>query len=359
MKTSDLKRLLTVASPKIKSSDMLSTGSTLLNLACTGKPRSGLIKGHYYYFVGDSGSGKTWLCLTSFAEACINPKFDDYRLIFDNAEDGALMDWEKFFGSKVAERVESPSVDKEGKPVHSTTVEEFFYHLDDAKEVGRPCIYVLDSMDALSSADELDKVQEQKKQTRSGKAVSGDYGLSKPKRNSSGLRQAMHFLHTSGSILIIISQTRDRIGFGAMFEPRTRGGGKALTFYATLEMWTTQAGHIKKRVKEKDREQGIYSKIHIKKNRITGKDRTVTIPIYHSYGIDDVGSCVDYLIEEGHWKKSNGIVTAQEFDFKGRLEELIQLIQNNDQERELQNLTASIWNDIEQKTAINRKKRYE
>ena len=67
----------------INSECAVSTGSTLLNLACSDHPRIGFLMGGYYYLVGDSASGKTFLSLTCFAEACINPAFDNYRLIFD------------------------------------------------------------------------------------------------------------------------------------------------------------------------------------------------------------------------------------------------------------------------------------
>src|SRR2546423_5801296 len=77
----------------------LSSGSTLLNLACTDHPDLGFFKGAYYYLVGDSVSGKTWLSLSCFAEACCNDAFHDYRLIFDDVEGGALMDIRRYFGN--------------------------------------------------------------------------------------------------------------------------------------------------------------------------------------------------------------------------------------------------------------------
>ena len=160
MKTKDIKKALR-KKKKIRvlsSKDFLGTGSTLLNLACTGKPFCGFAKGKYYFIVGDSISGKTFLSLTCLAEADLNPNFDKYRFIFDNAEDGALMDIKKFFGLGVSNRIECPGVDKEGyNRKYSTTIEEFYYHVDDAIKRGRPFIYILDSMDSLSSEAEQDK----------------------------------------------------------------------------------------------------------------------------------------------------------------------------------------------------------
>jgi len=82
MKTNDVKKALRRKKKREKLS-FLSTGSTLLNLACTGKPYYGFAKGHYYFIVGDSVSGKTFLSLTCLAEASINPNFDNYRFIYD------------------------------------------------------------------------------------------------------------------------------------------------------------------------------------------------------------------------------------------------------------------------------------
>ena len=98
MKTKDIKKALLTKRKKevLTAKDFLSTGSTLLNLACTGFPNRGFVKGRYYFIVGDSTSGKTWLSLTCLAEASINPNFKDYRFIYDNAEDGALMDITRF-----------------------------------------------------------------------------------------------------------------------------------------------------------------------------------------------------------------------------------------------------------------------
>lgn len=362
MKVSDMKKLLT-SKPKPKRIG-LSTGSTLLNMANTGKPRVGFYAGHYYYLVGDSSSGKTFLALTCFAEACKNPNFDDYRLIFDNAEDGALMDFSRFFGSKMAERVEPPRKDKEDNPIYSETIEDLYYNLDDAKKIGKPIIYVLDSMDALSSDEEQKKFQEKKKAYRKkvdeGKVekISGTYGDGKAKINSSGTRQIMSFLRKSKSIVIFISQTRDNFEKFS-YEKNTRGGGRALTFYATLEMWSSQAGHIKKSYKDVEREQGIYSLVKVKKNRVNGRNRTVKIPIYHDFGIDDLGGCVDYLLLEKHWTKVKGKIKAKELDFVGNREQIIKHVEENELERDLQDLVAEVWNEIEAAISVERKSRYD
>lgn len=347
----------------ITKSDLLSTGSTLLNLACTGTVNGGFIKGHFYYLVGDSSSGKTFLSLTCFAEACMNKHFADYDLIFDDAESGALMDFTKFFGTKTAERVRAPRYSASGEAINSVTIQDLYYHLELAKKRRKPVIYVLDSMDALSSEEELKKAGERNtahaKKVETGKEVkiAGSYGDGKAKANSERLRQIVPFIHESKSIVIFISQTRDNLAQFAL-DKKTRSGGRSLTFYATLEMWSSQAGHITKTINKKKRELGIWSQIRVKKNRIQGKDRTVKIPIYHSFGIDDIGSCVDYLVDEERWNNSSGPINCEEFGFKGTREQVVQFVEDNELQDVLKELVIDTWNEIESKCVIQRNKRY-
>ena len=83
------------------------------------------------------------------------------------------------------------------------------------------------------------------------------------------------------------------------------------------------------------------------------------IPIYHSFGIDDVGSCVDFLLEEKHWENRAGNIHAKELDFAGKRDKLIRHIQKKGLETDVANIVADVWNDIEDACKINRKKRYE
>jgi len=362
MKTEDIKKALRKKSEKKKltAKDFISTGSTLLNLACTGYPECGFAKGHYYFIVGDSISGKTWLSLTCLAEAAINPNFKNHRFIYDNAEDGALMDIERFFGKRVAEKIEPPiRHPKLGRSPFSDTIEDFYFSMDDAIKDGRPFIYILDSMDSLSSESESDKFDKTKKAYREGKDSPGSYGDGKAKVNSAMLRRVIgRPLEESGSILIIINQTRDNINALPFQSKKTRSGGHALKFYACLEIWSSVAGKIEKTVKGKKRQLGVESKIKVKKNRITGRERTVTIPIYHSFGIDDVGSCVDFLLDEKYWKKGDEI-KAKGLGIKGSKKKIIKLIEQNGLEKDLRELVSEVWNEIEDLCTIKRKKRYE
>jgi RecA/RadA recombinase len=346
------------APEKFSRSKYLSSGSTMLNLALTDNPFGAFRKGCYYYLVGDSSSGKTFLSLGCLAEAAMSPVFKDHRFIFDDVENGALMDMEKFFGKKMAERLEAPRVVAK-ENVFSSTIEDFYFHIDDAIQDGRPFIYVLDSMDCLTSEKESEEFSANKTLVRKGKAQEGSYGDGKAKKNSTGMRTLVNRLKKTDSILIVISQTRDNIGFGAQFNPKVRSGGHALKFYATCEIWSSIKGAINKTYRGSSRNVGKNIQIQTKKNRQTGREGKVETPIYPSYGIDDMEGCINFLVAEDHWEQSGQKIKAPELKFEGTLKKLLEMIDKEGLENQVRKITGKIWCDIRDACAHQRKKRYE
>jgi len=332
----------------LSSQDFLSTGSTLLNLACSGRPDGGFAKGVFSFLVGDSSSGKTFLSLTCLAEAALNPNFKDHQFLFYNAENGALMDVEKFFGSAVAKRLQ------ERKP---ESLEDFYYQIDDDLDNG-PAIAILDSMDALIPEEDREQFDKEKRASGTGKEVSGSYGTSKARKNSANLRVINNRIRETESVLIIISQTRDNIGFDARFNPKTRSGGKALRFYSRLELWSSIKGHIKRPVNGTERNVGIISQVKIVKNHICGWEGKVEIPIYRTLGIDDLGSCVSFLVSEGRWLETRKQIDAKDFGVTLKQEELVAHLEENALEEDVRGIVTEVWKDIEDKCEVKRKTRY-
>lgn len=335
--------------PKLKDDTFLSTGSSMLNLALTDRVDGGFSPGKYYFLVGDSKSGKTFLSMTCLAEAVRNPAFRKHRLLYDNIEDGMLIDLEHFFGPAVAKRMEpAGGHDEDGDPVFSDTIQDFYFHLDDASERGDPFIYILDSMDGLSSEEEGKKFQEQKKAAKKGKESAGSYGDGKAKVNSAGIRRALQGIRRTGSILIVICQTRENPAAGMFGSKKTRAGGKALQFYATCEIWSNLAGAISKQVKGKSRKLGDKVDLKVKKNRITGKLRNVQVMIYPTYGIDDIGSVVEYLCSEGRLK----------LDGKKKAALIHECGVDEERWQEIREMAQECWSEIEEACAISRPPRY-
>ena len=333
--------------------DFLSTGSTLVNCGITGNARRGFCKGKYYLVVGDSTSGKTFLCATCLAEACRNKNFDDHNLVYWDIENGTGMMSPKFFGQKLMNRIEC---DQNNMP---TTVEEMYSQIRKQLKRG-PFIGIVDSMDALDSEKDLKKIEEWEKAREKGKESKGSYGTGKAAENSKQLGAIVSKLRDTGSILIIISQTRENIGLDAMFNPKVRSGGKALRFYATVELWSSVKKRLTKTRNEKQIQIGIQSSVRLKKNRSTGREVNVEFPIYWSTGIDDIGSCVDYLVEWKHWKKKGKLIIAHELDIEGDRETIIKSIQSNRRTiSRVRKIVQSVWKKIEDSLKVDRVIPYE
>ena len=330
------------------------TGSTLLNLALSDKWDGGWPAGKIANLIGDSSSGKTFLALTAFAEMARDKQFENHLLIFDDVEAASEFDMKSLFGARTAKRIQAPPHAKE--LAGSDTIQDFEVNIHLALDNGSPFLYILDSFDALTSEEEQDKTDKRVQAAIKGKAMeTGSYGMEKAKKSGEILRKVKSRLSNNGSTLVIISQTRDNIN-PMSFTKKTRSGGKALKFYSTHELWTAVGGTIKR----KDVPVGVLCKIKVTKNKLTGKVREVTVPIYYDYGLDDIESCVDWLVNNKHWTIQGRTIDASNVfpGVRATKEKLIALVESEGREKELSRFVGECWNQFEDSLKTNRKRRY-
>lgn len=335
----------------INKNELLSMGSTLLNLAMSDHIEGGALAGHMVNIIGSSHGGKTMLALTCFAEAAASPLYKSHALIYDDSEHANSFNVTKLFGVKTANRLKPP------RGGISDTVETFHSNLLYAIEEGTPFIYVQDSFDSLDSLDDQKSTQEMVTSIRNNASIKGSYGMAKAKRSSSILRSCTASIASSKSFLFMISQTRDNVD---LFSPQkdARSGGRALKFYAHHEMWMKPVKTLKKR----DEVIGHTVQVKITKNKITGKERTVSFDIYYDYGIDDIGSCIDYLLSQGRWSGGGSKIIDHKNDFpfpNCTKQKLITAIeQNEDHIKTLKEITGAEWKDYEDSLKLGRRPKY-
>lgn len=335
---------------------MLTTGSTLLNLACSDDPNGGLSTGKVHLFVGDAAAGKTFLAISILAEASRNPAFAEYDLVYDNVEDGCQFDLDRLFGKSLRPRLQSPRRHPDGSARYSETLEEFYYGLDERLTSGKPVIYVLDSMDGLISVAEEDHFQKSKRAHHEGKEAPGTYGMSKAKQNSALLRRTITPLRDTNSVLIILAQTRADLSYGP--QTKTRAGGHSLSFYATVEIWASVKGVITKTIAGKKRPIGTKTLWRIRKNRMTGRGGEIGFDIYPSYGIDDLGGSIDFLVDEGWWSLRGRSIDANELGTFTR-DKLIAKIEKEKLQGQVSIEVAKCWKTIREGESLGRPGRYD
>lgn len=350
---------------------LLSSGLALLNLCCSHTTKGAFGSGKIVNLVGDSSSGKTFLALSALAEASNDPKFDSYALVYDDVERACEFNIEALFGKKLQQRMQPPRSDSEGNPEHSTTVQDFSDNLTDFLDSGRNVIYVLDSLDAVTTRVEQAEEASAKAARRSGKSESGTYGTDKAKYISRMLRLIEGRLKSTSSIVIIVSQVRENLD--AMSHQRyVRAGGKALQFYCAHVLWLLHKGKIARTVRGIKHHIGDRVAIDVTKNKLVGKRHSADFALYYEYGWDDISSCIDFLGQSGAWKcemrkaardgESAGVSSIQEntlgLPAGVSKEKAIRLIEDGELHTRLRREVYMVWHDIERQLSANRKPKY-
>ena len=345
---------------RVKPENYVSTGITPLNLAITNHPLCGIEKGTYVLMVGASSSGKTLAALTILAEAANKPAFKDYELLYADCEGGAGFPLRPMFGNKLADRIEFMKM-KNGEPFQ--TLEDFYGAVDQRLRVKKPFICILDSMDCLSSTQELQKfdanITEREKNIDSDDVskqyvhISTGFTDGKAKTNSSNLRRIRNKLPVTGSILIIISQERQALGAVTYV---TRSGGNALTYYADYEIWLDLSEKIEKTFNGIKRQIGQVTRARIKKNRITGVKTVLRFPLFNGVGISDSDAILDWLIEEKAVIVSGKSLTLPGHEPQSRAKCIEFLEENPDEARKI---AEKHWQTILKQVTTVRKKKYE
>ena len=334
--------------------DFLHTGCHVLNLAASQKGRGGgWARGRIINLVGDGSSGKTLTALEACAQAYYRistqkarnfPDVKRVQIVYNNAE--GVMDFplEKMYGQRFRDGVEW---------IQTPTCEEFgrdYIGRVDALKPGEFLLYVVDSLDSMSSEAGLERMD---KSVKSGKATDGTYGTEKAKYLSSDFFNTLcGKMKGKDATLIAISQIREKIGitFG---EKHYRAGGKALDFYTHQVCWLAQVEKLRKTFTGHERVYGVKVRARFKRNKCAMPFREADFPILFDYGIDDIGATADFLfgpkdkkVEWGDWSGSkNDLVVTADKD-AGLYDDLLGEMEAR-------------WEKIESETRVERRGRFE
>lgn len=259
------------------------SGCTMLDMVLGG----GWALGRMANIVGDKSTGKTLLAMEAIAN-CFH-QYPDARVRYNEAESAFDSDYARALGIPI-DRVEMKEDCK--------TVEELYDDVDfwikEELKKKQPALYILDSIDALSDAAEMER----------GFGESS-YGGAKAKKFSEFFRRKRQELKETNVCLLMISQTRDNIG--AMFgEKHTRSGGKALDFYASQILWLAHMGMLKRTVSKVERPVGVKIRAKCKKNKVGLPFRECDFEITFGYGIEDAKASHAWLKEVGESTKADG-----------------------------------------------------
>jgi RecA/RadA recombinase len=225
----------------------------------------------------------------------------------------------------------------------------------------RPFIYILDSLDALTSDEEVEREYKnalaRAKSADHAANITKSYNTEKARIIGRILRMVKANLKNTRSTLIMIQQERSAIGAGPFQKQWTTSGGQAPFFYSTHQVRVVRTGDIK----PSDQKIGTKVKAEVIKNKLTGKKRWVAFDIYDDYGVDDIASCVEFLTKE-YWpipKGKKSVWDTGDLGVVGNRPTIIDFVEKEGAEREIRELVGKAWEKKESKLRLERKKKYE
>lgn len=282
----------------------LSTGCTLLDLVVGGGVGMGMPAGYILNIAGNKSSGKTQLTHELIAKGFHRHK-KNFKWFYDDTERGSTFNSMDLFGVDI--RPEDRKIGTK-KVEDSETVEEMDAKVGmfcDTMQDGEIGVYVIDSLDGLSTADKEEAADKRMGQLKSGKDVKddGSYDTSMTKFLSQQFfKTRKDDLNKKNVLLVVLSQIRDKFNAMAFSEKYDITGGRALEFYAHTRLFLTCVRNITRG----DRIVGVVVEAKTKKSKTPRPFRSCRYIVYFDYGIDEIGSNLCYLFdlldEKGHFK---------------------------------------------------------
>ena len=311
----------------------LSTGCTILDLAIANRLPGGFGAGRISHVVGHESSAKSIISLEPLGAA---QRQGGYATFIDGEMTLDLRRAEELFGIDI-KSLKYISVANSDE----MTIDYIFYTIlpkleKEAKELGEPCCVAVDSLSAIPSKIEMDEDSE-----------STGYGVSRAKVLSRCFRKHIWLLSKSNLGMIFVDQTRQNIGvsFG---KKHTFSGGEALKFYASTRIYTTHESEIKNK---HGQAIGINVAFKVEKNKIAPPFCKGTFRVLFDYGIDDIGTSIQFIKEATGEKGSYKVFNES---FKS-LDLAIKYIEDNNLEKELQLEVWELWKELHEK--LDRKQR--
>lgn len=301
---------------------LVSTGSTLLDLAISGNKGGGIPGGVIVEIFGAAGSGKTAI----LSEIGANAQAKGGQVMFLDPEARLDQEYARIYGIKLHQ-------DDYHRP--DTVVEMFDYIYNwKPKNPDKINVIATDSLAALSTELEMDSQDKM--------------GMKRAKSFSEGLRKTARIIANNGWIIACSNQVRDS-QFG-----ETTPGGHAIPFYSSLRIRVNQVSKIEREIDINDKKikktLGIESACYIRKSTIDDPYRECKIYIRFGYGIDDVMGNLQYL------KDMTKDTTYDCLDGKKyqSLEKAILYVEENDLQATLKNKVLEMWRLVEDKFKSNR-----
>ena len=312
---------------------MISTGSTLLDLAISGgRVRGGGIPGGIMVEIfGPASSGKTvFLC-----EIAGDVQRKGGEIMFRDPEGRLDEQFAQIFD------LDTKVMDYE----RPNTITEVFSAVRDWQPENKKINGIFtDSLAALSTDMEMDEEEGDK------------MGMRRAKEFSEQLRKTARILAGNNLLLVGSNQTRETVDAGKYAQDHSPGG-RAIGFYSSLRLRTSGAFKLKrkKKMRGKIHEEvfAIQVEVEVFKSSIWKPYRKAKVTIDFEYGIDDIRENLKYI------KTMTGSTVYILGDRKldSTIEEAIAIIEEEKLSKPLREEVIDIWEEYQEEFVVERKKK--
>lgn len=352
-------RRATMAKAKAKEKEnriYFTTNSTLLDLVVGGGEKCGYGMGYASGSIirdhAGEGSSKSFKAVECIA-ANYHKYKDKFKWRYVDVERGNTIDTERLYGVDIFGSDHIPD-----KPV--LTVEQWEYDVNkflNSIQEGECGIYVLDSLDALSS-NELEERKEERHKAfdRNKEFDKGSYlGNSAKFLSQEFFRGLTSKLEEKNCILYVISQERDNLNAGMYGKKYRVGGGRAIGFYESVRL---QSKLISKDIR-KGRAVSALVSITAEKTRHPRPYRSCFLTLTFTYGVDSLVDELCFLFDcrsekTGELLKSSEKIIYKEGMEPMPLEELVEYIYKNKLRKEVSMACIDRWETLEDAVAVSR-----
>ena len=269
-------------------SDFISTGATMLDIAVSNRPNGGIAVGRITELTGLEGSGKSLVG----AQLIANTQKRGGVAVLIDTETAVNPEFFKAVGIDMNKLVY----------VHISTVEDIFDAITNiiekvrtGKDKEKLVTIIVDSVAGASTKKEMEADF-----GKDGYATDKAIIISKAMRKITGL------LGREKIALVFTNQLRQKMNAPAFSDPWTTSGGKAIAFHASTRIRLSLIGKIQDGNKNVI---GVNVKAVVVKNRLGPPHRVAEFDIYFDRGIDDYGSWLDVLKDNGLVKQTGAWYT--------------------------------------------------
>lgn len=311
---------------QIKWNNVVSTGSTLLDLSISGGrvEGGGIPGGIMVEIYGPSGQGKSAL----LAEICASAMSKGGEARFCDPEGRLDKEYADIYGMNIPD-------DQYFRP---DTVREWFkVAFPEFKNENVINVSAADSLAAFSTEMEM---EDQDKM-----------GMKRAKDFSEGLRKHARIIAHDHRLLVCSNQVRD--GDGQEVTP----GGKGVGFYSSLRMRIGPAfsgSKLEREITLKSgrtvkKQVGIRSDVRVTKSTIDDPFRVATVSILFGYGIDDIRDQLQWYKDMTKETKYNAIEGTYQ-----AINAAVASIEKHKLEADLRARTVKLWMEIEAQFKMDR-----